>query len=50
MYADDTTIHFNTEDFPKDITTEWDEVYVKCKKKCMTFNTCQKKLNSYKSQ
>ena len=33
MYADDTTIYFNTEDFPKDnlakhITTEWDKVDV----------------------
>ena len=33
MYADDTTIYFNTEDFPKDtsakhITTELDKVDV----------------------
>ena len=59
MYADDTTISFNTEDFPKDnlakhITTELDKVYVWLKHnklslnakktKCMTFHTCQKKI------
>ena len=65
MYADDTTIYFNTEDFPKDnlakhITTDLDKVdvwlkhnklslYVE-KTKCMTFYTCQKKLNCYNSQ
>ena len=58
MYADDTTIYFNTEDFPKDnlakhITTELDKVDVWLKHnklslnvektKCMTFHTCQKK-------
>ena len=54
----DTTIYFNIEDFPKDnlgkhITTELDKVDVwlkqqivfKCRKtKCMTFHTCQKKI------
>ena len=46
MYADDTTIYFNTEDYPKNnlaihITTELD----KCQKtKCVTFHTCQKKI------
>ena len=65
MYADDTTIYFNTEDFPKDnfakhITTELDKVDVWLKHnklslnvektKCMTFHTCQKKLNCYNSQ
>ena len=59
MYADDTTIYFNTEDFPKDnltkhITTELDKVDVWLKHnklslnvgktKCMTFHTCQKKI------
>ena len=56
MYADDTTIYFTTEDFPKDnfdkhITTELDKVDVWLKHsklslngektKCMTFHTCQ---------
>ena len=59
MYADDTTIYFNTEDFPKDnlakhITTELDKVDVWLKHNklslnvektiCMTFHTCQKKI------
>ena len=59
MYADDATIYFNTEDFPKDnlakhITTELDKVDVWLKHnklslnvektKCMTFYTCQKKI------
>ena len=63
MYADDTTIYFNTEDFPKDnfakhITTGLDKVdvwlkYTKLslnveKNKCMTFHT--KKLNCYNSK
>ena len=58
MYADDTTIYFNTEDFLKDnlakhITTELDKVdaWLKHNKlslnveitKCMTFHTWQKK-------
>ena len=60
MYADDTIIYFNTEDFPKDnldkhITTELDKVDVWLKhnklslnvkkNKCMTFHTCQKKID-----
>ena len=59
MYADDTTIYFNTEDFPKDnlakhITNGLDKVDVWLKHnklslnvektKCMTFHTCQKKI------
>ena len=58
-------IIINTEDFPKDnltkhITTELDKVDVWLKHnklslnvektKCMTFHTCQKKLNCYNSQ
>ena len=65
MYADDTTIYFNTEDFPynnlaKPITTELDKVDVWPKHnklslnvektKYLTFHTCQKKLNCYNSQ
>ena len=60
IYADDTTIYFNTEDFPKDnlakhITTELDKVDARLKHnklslnvektKCMTFHTCQKKID-----
>ena len=58
LKADDTTIYFNTEDFPKDnlakhITTELDKVDVWLKHnklslnvektKCTTFHTCQNK-------
>ena len=65
MYADDTTIYFNTEDFPNDnlakhITTEFDEVDVWLKHKKMslnvekTLNACfshlHQKLNYYNSQ
>ena len=64
MYAEDTTIYFNTEDFPKDnlakhITTELDKVvWLKHNKlslnvektKCMTFTPVRKKLNCYNSQ
>ena len=59
MYADDSTIYFNTEDFPKDnlaklITNELDKVDVWLKHnklslnvektKSMTFHTCWKKI------
>ena len=58
MYADDTTIYFNKEDFPKinlanHITTELDKIYIWIKhnklslnvekNKCMMFHTIQKK-------
>ena len=55
MYADDTTIHFNKEDFPKinlanHITTEMDKIYIwlkhnklSLKNKCISFHTSQKK-------
>ena len=61
MYADDTTIYFNTEDFPRDnlakhITTELDKVDVWLKHnkwslnvektKCMTFHTCQETVTT----
>ena len=43
MYADDTTIYFNTEDFPTDnlvkhITTELDKVYVWVKHNKLSLN------------
>ena len=43
MYADDTTIYFDTEDFPKDnlakhITTELDKVDVWLKHKNLSLN------------
>ena len=58
LYADDTTIYFNTEDFPnynltKHITTELDKLDVRLKhtklslngkKKCITFHICPKKI------
>ena len=60
MYADDTTIYFNTEDFPKDnlakhITTTLDKVDVWLKlnklslnlKKCMTSHTFLKNVELF---
>ena len=59
MYADDTTIYFNKEDFSKinfanHITTELDKIYIWLKHnkvslnvkktKCMTFHTSQKNI------
>ena len=50
MYADDTTIYFNTEDFPKDnlakhITTELDKVDGWLKHNKLSLNV-EKKLNA----
>ena len=65
MYADDTTIYFNKEDFPKinlanHITTELDKIYIWLKHnkstlnvektKYMTFHTRQKTFYCYNSQ
>ena len=65
MCADDTTIYFNTEDFPKDnlakhITTELDKVDVWLKHNKLSLNVqkkmhdfshlSEKKLNCYNSQ
>ena len=49
MYADDTTIYFNTEDFPRDnlakqITTELDKVDVWLKHNKLSLNA--EKLNA----
>ena len=49
MYADDTTIYFNTEDFPKDnlakhITTELDKVDVWSKHNKLSLNVEIKKI------
>ena len=50
MYADDTTIYFNAEDFPKDnlakhITTEFDKVDVWLKHNKLSLNV--EKLNAW---
>ena len=50
MYADDTTIYFNTEDFPTelhkvDVWLKHNKLSLNIEKaKCMTFHTCQKKI------
>ena len=60
MYADDTTLYFNVEDFPKDdlcncVTNELNKIHLWLqnnklslnaeKTKCMTFHTRQKHIN-----
>ena len=65
MYADDTTIYFNNEDFPKinlanHITTELDKIYIWLKHnklslnvektKCIRFTPVRKTFNCYSSQ
>ena len=52
MYADDTTIYFNTEDFPKDnlakhITTELDKVDVWLKHNKLSLNVEKTKMHDF---
>ena len=52
MYADDTTIYFNTEDFPKDnlakhITTELDKVDVWLKHNKLSLNVEKTKYMTF---